>query len=343
MLTEKEATFLRKELTESKNPLFFYDDDPDGVCSYILMYRVNTESRGYIVKTAPNIDMKFIRRVTENSPDKLFILDIANVEQEFVDNVKLPIFCIDHHQPLELTKVHYYNPRIKNPDAYIPTTRMAYQVNNDPNDMWLAVVGCFGDWYMPDFIEEFIEKYPQLLPKNEGLFDAVYKQPIGKLVRIVSFLLKGSTSDVNQSIKVLSRIKGPEEILDQTTSQGKYLYKRFESINNYYLELIKEARSKATRSKLLLFNYNENRWSFTSDLANELTNLYPDKVILISRNKGGEMKCSLRSQKPVSHHLKNALQGIDGRGGGHPNACGTVVKEYDWERFLKNLKREIKK
>ena len=133
------------------------------------------------------------------------------------------------------------------------------------------------------------------------------------------------------------------EILNQETAQGKFIYRRYEAINEKYEELIKEARKGVTRSKLLLFYYSENKMSFTADLANELVNhLYPKKVVLIARNKSGEMKCSLRSKTPIRDALARALEGVQGYGGGHENACGAVIKEEDWEQFLKNLKREIK-
>ena len=93
---------------------------------------------------------------------------------------------------------------------------------------------------------------------------------------------------------------------------------------------------------MLLFFYSENKWSFTADLANELTNLYPKKVIIIARNKSGEMKCSLRAKFPIRGALEKTLVGVEGYGGGHENACGAVIKEDSWNKFLKDFKREIK-
>jgi nanoRNase/pAp phosphatase (c-di-AMP/oligoRNAs hydrolase) len=156
-------------------------------------------------------------------------------------------------------------------------------------------------------------------------------------------LLKGQTSEVTRCVKILTRINSPEEILDQTTSQGKYLYHHYDNVNQKYEELIQSAKKKATKSKLLLFYYNENKWSFTSDLANELMYMFPNKIILIARKKSEEMKCSLRSSSVISGALEKALVGINGYGGGHPQACGAVIKEQDWDRFLKQFKEEIKK
>lgn len=342
MLTPEEVQLLQEELATAKNPLFIYDDDPDGLCSFLLLYRIHREGYGTMVKTAPKVDVSFLRRVEERQPDKIFILDMPLVDQEFLDGVHVPVFWIDHHEPQQRQKVRYFNPRIRNPDEYTPTTRMAYQISDNKNDLWLATVGTLSDWSMPDFIEEFIEGYPHLLPQRTDLSDAVFQQPVSNLIRLFSFILKGPTSDVNKFVKVLTRIKTPDEILNQTTSQGKFLFKHYEKVNESYQKLLELAKKKAGKSKLFLFYYQEHKFSFTSDIANELSSLYPKKIILIARNKSGEMKCSLRARVPINKALEKSLVGINGYGGGHPEACGAVIKEEDWSQFLKNFKREIK-
>ncbi len=342
MLTKKQVAFLREELLTAKNPLFFYDGDPDGLASFILLYKINREGKGIILKASPRLDERSIRKVKELNPDKIFILDIPSITQEFVEAVNLPIFWLDHHEPQRLKGVNYYNPRIKNEEAYLPTTYMAWQISQNEEDLWIAVAGCLADWHLPDFIEKFSKNYPDYLKKNQSLEKAVYKNPAGKLVKLFSFMLKGPNSEIKKSIKILSRIKHPDEVFKQTTSPGKFLYKRFVKINALYEDILKEAKKKVTRSPLLLFMYTEQRWSFTADLANELVNLYPKKVVIIARKKSGKMKCSLRAKKTINEALARALQGIDGYGGGHPQACGAVINEEDWETFLKNFKEELK-
>jgi len=342
MLTPSEVELIREELATSKNPLFIYDDDPDGLCSFLLLYRIHHEGHGILVKSAPKVDLSFLHRVEEYKPDKVFILDMPMVDQDFLDGLKVPVFWIDHHEPQQRQRVRYFNPCIAHPKEYMPVTRMAYQISENKDDLWLAAVGCLFDWSMPDFIEEFIEKYPHLLPKKIDLNDAVFRQPIGNLIRLFSFILKGPTSEVNKFVRTLTRIKTPEEILEQTTPQGKFLYHHYLKCNQYYLKLLEQAKKKVGRSKLLLFYYQEQKLSFTSELANELSSTFPQKIIIIARNKSGEMKCSLRGKKPISKALEKALVGINGYGGGHPEACGAVIKEEDWEQFLKNFKREIK-
>ena len=342
MLTAQEVEFLQKELEKAKNPLFIYDGDADGLCSFLLLYRKFKKGKGFIVKTSSTVDVSVMRKVDEVNPDIIIVLDMPLMQQEFVDKAKRPIFWIDHHPVQKLQQVHYYNPRLKDALAYIPTTRMAYQVSNDPQDLWIATIGCLADWHMPDFVEEFIQQYPQLLQEKKDLADAIYKNPVGQLIKMVFFLLKGKHQDAVKCINILTRITSPQEILQQETAQGKLLWKRFQYINEKYNALLIKAKEGITRDKLISFAYEDNQWSFTSELSNELSALYPKKFVLVFRRKGTEVKCSLRGKTPVLPALEKALVGIDGHGGGHPQACGIVVKEHDWERFLNNLKEELK-
>jgi single-stranded DNA-specific DHH superfamily exonuclease len=342
MLTPKQIKFIKEELSTAKNPLFFFDDDPDGICSFLLLYRLHKKGHGVILKTTPVLDNKFINKVKEYRPDKIFALDIPIVQQEFIDSAKRPFFWLDHHTPLEREHVHYFNPRIKKSDIYLPTSYFGYQLNK--KDLWLAMVGCIADWHLPDFAEKFSKEYPDLLPKVTTIDEAYFDQPISQLVKMFSFLLKGKTSEVLKRIRILSRIKSPYELTKQTTSQGNYLYNAFERINKYYEPLIKTALEKKSKGKVHLFTYIESQWSFTPDLAAELLHNNPKKVVIIARHKSGEMKCSLRSRIiPIAPALERALEGIEGYGGGHEYACGAVIKEQDWDKFLKQFKKELPK
>ena len=343
MLTPKQITILQEELQTAKNPLFLHDDDADGLCSFLLLYRIHREGKEFIFKNAPKLDGKFVTRVLDRNPDKIFILDVPVVEQEFVDGVKKPIFWIDHHPPLDLKKVNYYNPRLQDPEAYVPTSRMAWQVSQKPEDLWIAVAGCLADYYLPEFLDEFIEQFPEWITEKGDLPHIIFNQPIKMLVRFFFFILKGSSAEVWKSTKILTRIKSPDEIFKQETAQGKFLYKRFEKINQMYEELLEKAKQQAHSGKLFIFNSTEDQWSFTANLANELSALYPQKIILIVRKKSGEMKCSLRGRTRVLEPLQRALVGISGYGGGHPLACGAVIKEESWDQFLINLQEEFKK
>ncbi len=341
MITEKQITEIREQLEESKNPLFFFHDDADGLCSFLLLYRFVKEGHGIIVKTTPKVDEKFLKKVQEYHPDKIFIVDIAIVEQDFIDKANVPIIWIDHHEPLERSKVKYYNPRIKEPLNNVPSSYMCYHVVQQ--DLWIAMAGCIGDWFMPSFADEFKAKYSELI--SEGIKDpedALFKSKIGSLARMMEFCLKGKTSEAMKCVKIMTRIKSPYEILNQETAAGRYIYKRYETVNKDYTQMLNHALSQKPDKKFLMFQYIHSKISFTKDIANELLYRNPTKIIIIAREKSDEMKISIRSKKTkLPELLKKALVGIDGFGGGHEHACGANIKKKDFDRFIENFKRQI--
>ena len=65
-LNEEQVKKIRDELDNCQNPLYFFHDDPDGLCSFLLFYRYKKEGNGVVVKRAtPQVDDKFLHKVKE--------------------------------------------------------------------------------------------------------------------------------------------------------------------------------------------------------------------------------------------------------------------------------------
>jgi single-stranded DNA-specific DHH superfamily exonuclease len=287
------------------------------------------------------IDEKFLRRVEEYSPDKVFILDCPIVEQEFLDEVKVPVVWVDHHAPLKRDKVLYFNPRKNDDKDNSSVTENCYGVVEQ--DLWIGMIGGVGDWQLPSFTKEFAEKYPDLFGKKVNVPEkALYETKVGELVKIFSFILKGASGHVMECIKILTRIEDPYEITNQTTPRGKYIYRRYLRVNEAYQALLEEALKTKADKNILLFTYLDNKTSFTKELSNELLYRNPRKIIILGREKSGEMKLSLRSKKhKLPALIEKALVNVKGYGGGHEHACGSCVKVEDFERFIQQFKDAI--
>lgn len=340
-LTEKQYSKIREELDNCQRPIFFFHDDPDGLCSFLQFYRYKREGRGVVVKSTPKLTEMFARKVEEYGADKVFALDLALVQQEFIDAVNVPIIVIDHHSPLDLDGIKYYNPRKSNAEDNHPISYVNHKVVKQ--DMWISAVGCVGDWFFPPFAKTFRKNYPSYLPeKIKRPEDALFNTKLGELVKIFSNILKGKTTDVMKCIKILTRIEHPDEIIKQTSPQGRFIYKRSEVIEKDYKKLLQTALKSVTDDNLLVFTYSHAKMSFTKELANELLYRYPKKRLLICREKSGDMKCSLRSTDIILPPiLEKALIGIEGYGGGHEHACGANIKVADFQMFIENLKQAI--
>lgn len=331
---------IRELVEKSENPLFFFDDDSDGLASFLLLWRHIQRGKGIIVKRYPDLDLSFVRKVEEYHPDRIFVLDKYDVNQEFIDRVNRPVVWIDHHEVKDRKGVKYYNPRMKDKDIYLPVSYLCYKTVK--NDLWLAMCGIVGDYYLDkELIKEVNKQYPGFLGKVKNAGDALYKTDLGKLTKIMNFSIKGDMNDVKKSIAVWMKIQSPYEVLNSETARGKFLMKRHEKINKAYMKLYDKAVSSA-KGKLLIFNYPSSKMSFTGDLATELSYRYPNKVIIISRDKENHMILSLRDRKhDLPKLLEKALDGLDGYGGGHKEACGANVSKDDYPKFIENLKKLI--
>lgn len=341
MITEKQFQQIRDELLHCKRPLFFFDDDPDGLASFLLLYRLVHEGKGIPLKSDPILKEKYAAKVEEYGADKVFVLDIPMIEQGFADKVTVPVIWIDHHGPHPVSGVQYFNPRLGDKKDNLPTSWNCYQVVRQ--DLWIAMVGIVGDWYL-DYAAEFHKQYPRLLPADvQRPQDALFASELGALVKVFSFILKGKTGEVMKAIKVLSRIQDPLEILDKTTPQGKFIMKKYQDINGEYAGLLRQAvKEGKKKGKLLQFVYQADSNSFTKELSNELLYRFPEKTILVCREKEGKMKCSLRESELVLPAIvEKALVGLDGYGGGHEHACGTVVAAADFPKFVERVREGI--
>ncbi len=339
MIDKNDLGLLREKVIGSSRPLFFFDDDADGLASFVLLYKLAGDGKGVCVKGKPILEEKYARKIEEFLPDRVFVLDKPMIEQGFLDGISQEVVWLDHHPVQDNKKVLYFNPRKNNPDDDRPTTYWAYQVAKKDVEgaLWIAMVGVLGDWSMA-LADEFRKEYPGLLPKNISKPDkALFSSKIGELVKIINFNLKGSTSEVMKSVKIITRIESPYEILDQGTPKGKFIYKKYLAVKEIYDSLLSQV--VVTKDKVVFFKYSDSRLAISSELSNELLYMHPEKIIMIAREKSDEVVLSVRSASiKVSGLLEKALVGINGYGGGHDYSCGACVNKDSFGEFMEKFR-----
>jgi len=145
MISDDEIKKIREILDNTHRPLIFFDDDPDGLCSFLMIYKYIGDGKGIPIKTSPDLNTQYLRNVEEYSPDRIIILDKPQVSEEFINKAKTRILWIDHHPiPDEAGKTDYFNP-LKNDEAdNSPVSFWAYKITKEknPENMWIAEVGC---------------------------------------------------------------------------------------------------------------------------------------------------------------------------------------------------------
>ena len=335
MLTKKQIKDIRNILQKSKTPFYFFDGDPDGLCSFLLLMRKYQKGDFECVLAPVSEEYPYITKSREIYSDLVVVLDRANLTQKAIDSFKTEVLWIDHHPPIKRQKVHYYNPRLNK--INVPTTYMAYQISQ--KDLWIAVVGTIADYYFPSFSKKFSEKYPDILPKNMQNIDKIlFETKLGELIKIFSFNLHGSENAVRKNVEYFLSIKDPYEILNKESEAGEILYRNYEKMSKKYNRLLKKALREESND-FLLFTYNS-QTGFSSDLSLELLYRKNAKVVVVAKESknSDEISMSLRSREINLHEcLNQAFKGLNGSGGGHEHACGANVKKKDFEPFINQL------
>tara|TARA_Y100000296_G_scaffold86080_1_gene124567 strand:+ start:1095 stop:2144 length:1050 start_codon:yes stop_codon:yes gene_type:complete len=346
MLTSNQINQIKEHLEKAQNPLFFFDNDPDGLCSFLLLQRFIGKGKGVVIKSFPELTVDYFKKVHELSADYIFILDKPIVSEEFFEKahqLNIPIVCIDHHE-IDITKipefVNYYNP-LFNPvsSENKPTSYLCYQVSNNKNDLWIAIAGCISDKFLPEFYSEFKKNYPDLSIDSEDAFEIRYKSQIGKITNLFSFALKDRTTNVVNMTRFLMKVKTPYEVLEES-NQNYTMHQRFNQINLKYQRLLENAKKIESPNKILFFKYGGDL-SISSDLSNELTYLFPEKIVVVVYVSGIKASISVRGEKVREIVLKIIEEFEDASGGGHENAVGAKIKLEDLEEFKKRLEEDI--
>jgi len=348
MLTKKQVKEIKEHLNKAQNPVFFFDNDQDGLCSFLLLQRYLGRGKGVPIKSFPGLNKDYFRKVNELKADYIFILDKAVVLEEFfkeAEKINMPVIWIDHHIVDKETIpsfVNYYNPLLNKSKSEEPVTALCYQITNKKNDIWIVVVGCIFDKFVPKFYSEFEKKYPDLSIKSRKPLDIYYKSQIGKIARIFGFGLKDRTTNVINMMRFLMKVKTPYEVL-QENSKNYTMHHRFKQIESKYQKLLKKAISiEKKQGKMIFFQYGGDL-SMSGDLANELSYSFPDKLIVVAYIKGVKVNISLRGKKSRDILLEAIKNLKEVSGGGHEDAVGGQIRIEDLEKFRENLTKLVTK
>ena len=364
MLTQQQLNEIKQKLEASQNPLFFFDNDADGLCAFLILRRALDRGKGIAIKSFPDLKEQYIKKVNELQPDLIIILDKAELDPKFAEQAEqknIPIIWLDHHEtktPKEtIQKTSYYNTHIpihlgakrsgseavweqsglgNEPVAYV-----AQKIFNRPEDLWLAVTGCISDVYMPDFAKQFSEKNPELLNPNLDPFDALHSSEIGKIVRMINFGLMDTITNVVHLIKFLTKAKNTYDLLEENR-YTKQFHKRYKELNEFYKKQIEKAESSIDpKSKTIFFSYS-GETSMSSEIANKLYFNHKDKLIVVAFHRPEKINISIRGDNALKI-TNQAIQDIeDATGGGHEKATGAMIPVDSLEKFKQNINKLTK-
>ncbi|HRZ85963.1 MAG TPA: DHHA1 domain-containing protein [Candidatus Paceibacterota bacterium] len=350
MLTQEQVLEIREHLEKAQNPIFFFDNDCDGLMAFLLFRRYIGRGRGVPIKSFPELDESYISRIDEFNSDYVFVLDKPQISKSFIDEIKsknLPLVWIDHHNipvSFDYENVSYYNPTLNNKRLSEPTSYLAYKIIENKKDMWLALIGCISDNFMPEFAEEFAKKEPELYKLGiSSPFQVLYETRFGKLIMILNFGLKDRTTNVISMINLLINVSSPYDILNENEKNFKII-RRYEQINKSYQNLLDKAKKFARSSKKVIFFQYGGELSLSADISNELYYRFPGKVIIVAYLKGDIANVSVRGNINILLITQKAIKNIVGAtGGGHEHATGAKMDITGLQKFKEFFEKEVEK
>jgi len=344
MLTKKQISEIKEHLEKAQNPIFFFDNDADGLCSFLLLQRWIGRGKGVAMKSQDS--GSYFRKVNELGADYIFILDKPVVSEKFFDEVRqvnLPVVWIDHHENNNIPSfVNYYNPLLNKKKTNEPVTEICYGITKREEDLWIAVVGCVSDHLIPEFYSEFKAKYPDLAIDSENVKEVYYKSPLGRIARIFNAGLKDRTTNVVSMLKFLMKAKSPYEVLEES-KENQTMHFKFNEIEERFQRLLEKVEDDG--EKILFFQYG-GELSISSDLAQGLKYRFPEKIIVVIYSSGNKVNISIRGNNVREIVLEVIKDLEEATGGGHEKAVGVRIKLKDIEKFKEKFselvdKREI--
>ena len=85
MLTQEQMQRFREHLETTINPVFFFDNDVDGLSAFLILRKYCGKGRGVAIKSYPSLGQQYIRKLDEFHPDKIFVLDKNSISKEFIN------------------------------------------------------------------------------------------------------------------------------------------------------------------------------------------------------------------------------------------------------------------
>ena len=333
MIPQNELNQIKELLERSQNPLFLFDNDGDGLCSFMILKKSLDRGKGFLIKSFPELSADYIRKADEFNSDLIIVLDYGLISKEFIESAKernLEIVVIDHHDVPKIPETNFFTSYpTKEPTSYI-----CQKIFNQKQTEWLSLIGCISDVYLPEFHRNITEEFPELTNGEEDPMNMLFTTEIGKIAMMMNFGLKDTTTNVMKMIRFIDSCRSPQDFLSES-KENKYLHEKYSKS----MEFLRKISSRAKiQDNIVLLEYSGSL-SMSSELSNILLQQNKDKLILVIYKKIDYCNVSIRGKKSkiILEKIIKELPNITG--GGHAEACGARVPTEDLEQFKKSFEK----
>ncbi len=327
MLSKQELEEIRNTLERSQNPLFLFDNDGDGLCSFLILKKSLDRGKGFFIKSFPELDPSYLRKAEEFNSDLVVVLDYGMISKEFIEAAQeknLEVIAIDHHDVPKLKEINFFTSRPTNE----PTSYICQKVFNQKQTEWIALIGCISDVFIPEFHDAIIEKFPELTNGKKDPLDILFTTDLGKIAMIMNFGLKDTTTNVMKMIRFTESCNSPQDFLSET-KDNRYWHDKYTKAMAFIRKMAEKA--KIHDNKIILEYSGET--SMSSEISNFVLQQNRNKLIAVIYKKAGTCNVSLRGKKAKTILEKIIKELPNITGGGHAEACGARVPTEDLEKF----------
>ena len=339
-----------KDLFKLRKKLIVHHRDVDGSCSaaqLLKFFDFDTMS----IKD-PFVSYDLVNELVDKDPQLILFLDLA-VDEHWENMVSLQnklkntrIIVFDHHvirKDLNDFGILHINPRFHIEDAYIPTSLMVFDFLKEiglsiEKQMWVSVIGTISDYghkTNPEFMEKAKQMYPELLKGGQPIKTKLGSQAKTIYSAIICKVEYGCKCVLNSLVKSSTF----EEFSDNKNLAGW----RKTVDDEIKVILLDFKKNREERGQILFYEIKSDL-NVTAILSNIIAEKNPENVIVVGKNSPEGWKISTRAPRvggekvDLSKIVSEAAKGI-GYGGGHKQAAGALVK--DWDKFRDRVAKAV--
>ena len=287
--------------------------DIDGVCSLAILLN-------FLETREVEEEHEFMEAYLDklNTTDQMIFLDISldNILKFATDKT----LVIDHHPySKKIDKITFYNPRENDPESYIPTTYLIYEVISEIEDIdemkWIVAVGIVGD--RGDLNSEFCRNF---------IKDFDYE----KLELAARFIFSADLIDHNKglekALQILKKSKKLDEVLDNIYL--KYCYDEVQ-------REIQNSKKKIEKEDNVFFIEIDTKYNIKSIIASNFLDKYKDAIVIAYYSRENYYYISGRTNTNlnIGKIFGEVAKTCGGSGGGHEKAAGARIKKDKIELF----------
>ncbi len=342
---EKGIEFINSLGTDD-NVILIFHNDADGIASatlFTIFLKKHIGVDPYLISQPMPLDKNLIQKIKTSIPTNIIFLDLA-VDQDPEMLKKISGFCsiliIDHHKinkNMNNETIVHANPRFDNPEIYQSNSYIVYRILSEITDMenylWIAGIGMVGDYDLSDsmdIVEKIKEKYPDISK------DPLLESGLAMAVDMISATRATKKLSSEEIVRILEGSESISDLMD-----NKDVLDSYRKIETEIAGVMVDFEKASESFKNMILYSLKSQYNLRSPVSTKVSEMFPDKLIILYQTVGGRIKISARNQSErfdVSNILKRSAKGLDASSsGGHANAGGATIKKDDWDIFRKRL------